>query len=570
MKTVKVSIFGGGVGGLSCATHLLNLSKTSNVKFKIDIYEKKDAIGGMARTYRDTDSGCTQEISWRVFFGFYNNLLGMFSEIPTPKGTVLDNLTPYSHKNMTDTPLPTKDYAFAIYNILYGMTSCDERLRKLDSDGLSWYESLGNLPFSELKSVGPWLGGDMYKNAYNSVIKVGMEMHMYNVYMSKFGKLYNSRNLAYLHIIPNSVDFDGYADYVTTGPTSEAVFDWWKLYLERQGVTFHLNEALESVSIENGVVTSALTTKGQISSDFYVFNLPVDELDRLISKTPYLKSLPIAEDVRYLVDNSLHLQISFQIYFNLPISFGHGDKDIKTNGILVTDSQWELIILSYDNIFDSDVELCGGISPPPRGGLSVTACTTYTNGVYGKPLMKCTYEEMKRDIWAQLVGCSSLQELVYENNGFHLGDPILEIVWWSPLWDTFYYDSTSTLRSSEPKFTNNAGTLIKRPSYMIDGLRNAFISTAYIRETIDIYSMEAAAIAGKKVGDAILSRSTGTRVYNDQYILDRPLLFKPFRAIDSISYKNGGPNVSVWVLLFLVFGLLIFVVWYLYRRFKGK
>ncbi len=537
MKTVRVSIFGGGISGLSCAHHLINLSKTYHVKFVIDVYEKKSVVGGLARSSRDPQSGCSSEVCWRVYFGFYNNLLSMFGEIPTPKGRVLDNLTPYVHKNVTDKPLSIADYGRAGLDILYGMTSSDDRLQQMDAEGLTWYDSLKGIPFSELKSVGGWLGMDRFKSSYNSVIKVGMEMQMYNSL------------------------WPGYLDYVTTAPTSEAVFKWWQLYLERNGVTFHVNDSLEDIRINNGKVSDAQATSGSVTSDYYVLNLPVDELDRLIQRVPYLKHSSLSDNVKWLAQESTHLQVSFQVYFDKKVSFG-GNSGGITNGILVTNSPWELIVLSYDNTFTPDVKLCGNITPPPLGGLSIASCTTYINGVYGKPLVKCTYEEMKRDIWAQMTGSDALQELVYDNNGFYLDD--LKIVWWSPLWETLYYNNEGVLQSSEPKITNNVGSLARRPSYVIDGVSNSFIATAYIKETIDIYSMEAAAIAGKTVGDAIMSSvddHTPTYRENDTFVIDRPLLFAPFRAMDKISHSLGGPNVGVWALMLMLLGLIVFCVW---------
>src|SRR5439155_8181264 len=179
--------------------------------YKIDIYEKKKEIGGLARSSRDDDF-CAIEYCWRVYFGFYHNLLKIFSEIPLiedNKKNVLNNLTIYKHKNILDTRFLMKDKLIGLYNIIYGFTSCDKRLDKLDN--LSWWEALGLISSSNFfREIGPWLGMDRLHGSYKSVIKVGMEMQILPATLSK-----------------------GYNDWITTKPSSEAWFDHWQYFLKK-------------------------------------------------------------------------------------------------------------------------------------------------------------------------------------------------------------------------------------------------------------------------------------------------------------------------------------------------
>ena len=98
MKTVV--IFGAGVGGLTVAHEL---SKYPSL-FKVNIYELKDEVGGLARSQRDAQ-GYATEYCWRVLFGFYHNVFRIMKEIPivgNPKLNVLSNLTTYKHLNVSD------------------------------------------------------------------------------------------------------------------------------------------------------------------------------------------------------------------------------------------------------------------------------------------------------------------------------------------------------------------------------------------------------------------------------------------------------------------------------------
>jgi len=63
--------------------------------------------------------------------------------------------------------------------------------------------------------------------------------------------------------------------------------------------------------------------------------------------------------------------------------------------------------------------------------------------------------------------------------------------------------------------------------------------------------MEAANIAGKYVANAINNTSPKPT------IRPRPLLFSPFRAIDSIAYNNNFPNIGP--ILFII--IVIYVIY---------
>ena len=526
----RIAIFGAGIGGLTVAHQLSKFPE-----YTIDIYEKKDDIGGLARSQRDKD-GCCMEYSWRVFFGFYNNLLRILQEIPLisdPNKNVLNNLDIYRHINLSDSTISIKDKTIAIYNILYGICSCDNRLDELDN--LKWWDALGLTSNSNVfREIGPWLGMSRYDGSYKSVIKVGFEMQILNTYLN-----------------PN------YKDYVTTKSTSEAWFDNWKQYLINKGVKFHMETELMNVYIQNNKITSATVHDDQknnnynVIADEYIFGIPVEMLDKIITNTPYLNYGQLT-NIKKLKDISLHTQLGFQLYFNKQVSLGTDSLGKKNNAFLVVDSPWDLIILSYDNLY-KDTKLCSKLTNV-KGGWSVVACTSYVNGiVYNKPMDQCNYDEIIKELWAQLISSPKLKQLVKQNNNFEFDEKI--VVKFTPMWPTFNYNqSINKLISSEPKFTNNAGTYALRPSFKTH-IQNLYISTAYTKEAIDIFSMEAACIAGKNVANAIDTRSPTS------IMIKRPKLFEGFRSVDNALYNNKLPGVlptlSVVVLILL---LLLFSV----------
>ncbi len=528
----SVAIIGGGVGGLSAAHELSKLNK-----YKIDIYEKKDAIGGMARSGRDAD-GCETEYCWRVFFGFYDNLFKILKDVPlinNKNKTPLNNMTTYKHLNFTDTKIPLLDYLRVVYVTLYGLTSSDKRMDKLDN--LSWWKAIGvNKSSNMFREIGEWLGMDRYKGSYNSVIRVGMEMQ----------------------IVPARL-YSGYADYVTTKPTSEAVFDHWHKYLEDNGVSIHLNSQITDIILNNHRIESVKINGQIIDADYYIFAVPVEVLNNLINKnpSPMLKYIGDFKNIQKLKDDCLHMQLSFQVYFDRPISIGcKNQKKGKDcgNAFMVVDSPWDLIVLQYDKIY-KNVKLCKNI--PAKGGWSIAVCTAYIPGIlYNKPFNQCTYEEIKEEIWAQLMNSQELRKEIRKNNNFDLSKDM--IVHWSPMWPTFRFKD-GKVQTTEPKFTNNIGNIALRPSFKTP-LDNMYISTAYIKETIDIFSMEAACIAGKRVAKDIAGRE-GLNNNIDPTIWPRPFVFYPFRKIDEVSYGLGLPNMSFVILMFIAVIFMLIVVY---------
>lgn len=513
----KICIFGGGIGGLTVAHQLAKDSR-----YEIHLYESTNVLGGLARSSRDSNNHPI-ELCWRVFFGFYHNLLKIIKEIPGTENIFTD----YKHLNVNDSPSGIKTYLSGLYNAFYGFTACDERLLKMESDKLSWYNALENslsdfsigsentnptgLEKDIFKDVGPWLGMDRYKASYMSVVKVGMEMQMFPAFLDPW-----------------------YKDFVTTEPTSEALFDKWYDFLKDQ-VHFHFNTSLIGLTgtekIESAIVKSSSEIQ-EIKADHYVLSVPVQVLSNIINFSPPSLYNHLYK-TKELTDTCLHLQPCFQLFFNRKMSLN------GKNAFLVIDSPWDLIVISYDQTYLDDISL----GSKAKGGWSIAACTIYRPGLNGKPMTECSEDEIKEELINQLVSSKMLMEIVEKNNDTTF---LNSISGWGEMWPTY---KTLPLRSTEPKFTNNAGSYNSRPSYKTN-YSNLFIATGYVKETIDIFSMEAACIAGKYAAFAINGKEYPIKV-------ERPLIFWPFRKLDEIFYCIGLPNLNL-VLLLIVFIILIY------------
>jgi hypothetical protein len=348
-------------------------------------------------------------------------------------------------------------------------------------------------------------------------------------------------------------------NYVTTAPTSIAWFRHWQKHLTDNGVKIHFNTQLEQVNIvDNKMVSATLSTGEIITADYYVFALPVEALDVIITRTPALQYGQLL-NINKLKDMAFQMQLSFQVYFNRSISLGVNPDRGDNNCFFIIDSPWDLTVLQYDKVYKG-VKLCDDLDEV-IGGWSVAACIDSVPGiVYGKPFNRCTYDEIIVELWEQMYTCKDLQKKIYEENGYKLEKDM--VIKWSPLWPSYSFQD-GKMTTTEPKFSNNAGTYALRPSFRTH-IPNLFISTAYCREGIDIFSMESATISGKRVAYAI----SGSEL-QPPTTRERPIIFAPFRFIDEFMFKNNLPNFGPTIVYAMIFFIAVFVLYFLYTKIKS-
>ena len=529
----KIIIIGGGIGGLTVA-HELSKYK----KYEIHIYEKNNIIGGLAKSRRD-DDGCATEYSWRVYFGFYYNLFRILKEIPTKNNkTVYDNLTKYKHLNIADTKLNFIDKIKLGYILLDGVSSCNDRLKELDS--ISWYEYIKDISKSNiLRLISPWFGLDRYKGSTYSIIKSGIEQQIIRKYV----------NLNFT-----------YKDYVLKYPTSEGFFDFWEKYLINNNVYFHknceltnvklMNKKIISVDIKNNLTLSQETIYSNIN-DKVIFSMPIEVLSKIILETPELNIGPL-QNMHLLKKIARQDLLSVQLYFNKKILLAP-----DTNAFLIIDSPWDLIILLYDEIY-INTKLCNKIQNV-KGGWSIVICTTYVPGIiYKKTMMNSSYEEIKEEVLYQINNSSKLKEIIYKYNSFNLEDDM--IVHWSPLYESYSFDKNlNHMINTEPKFSNNINTLSLRPSVKTH-IDNLYISTAYCKEALDIFCMEGAATSG-----IIVSKLINENIISPNYHQGRPIILSPLRFIDSLCYSLKFPNICPLLVFILIFIFIFIIIKKIYK-----
>ncbi|AYV86553.1 MAG: hypothetical protein Sylvanvirus3_7 [Sylvanvirus sp.] len=559
-RTRRINIIGAGIAGLTVAHQLL---KVQNCPFDIHIYEATKEIGGMARSRRD-DQGCATEYSWRVYFWFYNNLLEMLKEIPyrydESKSSRDKHMSPshsplyvsdwlsnkgnsiFMYQNKKSKPsisLKTAEaYIPFAWKLMKFMTTCDARDQDLDL--IPWYNYIDQRQEdSKDMEEYPWettpqvLGLDKFKASTYSVMKIGMQSLIFRP-----------------HDLPQAV---------MSKPTSEAWFIPWKQWLQSKGVHFHMGHRCIGLDgVKNNVYESGHTPNNshnnphnnvkslwtctnayfeyrkriiQVSGEDFVLNLPVQVLASLVNPGTLLYQEPQLRRMPDLAKKSYILQLCFQLHFPIPIYLA--DPASTVSGFILLDSPWSIIIQTRESLFNPvNTPICYNL-PDMKGSWSILAGQDGVPGIlYHKPFSQCTEKEIHMELWSQILQNQDVRRAAvqYTKNLSDLADvPFMKpSMRWSPMWSTFYYDSKGILRTQEPKFSNNAGTLHLRPTSKLKHISNVYIASAYTREALDIFSMEGATISGRVVASLL----TGLDALGPIAPYTGPSLLKPLRQLD--------------------------------------
>jgi hypothetical protein len=570
-----VWIVGAGIGGLSVAHEL---SKRPD-EFEVHIVEASNRIGGLASTLGDED-GCAMEYCWRVYFWFYFNLKRILAEIPLtdrPSQTVLDNLVTYKNRILfrrkTHGPPQIKESLQLASRVLDFTTSCDERAATTDK--WVWRDRVGARG-QELawETVPQWLGLDKYHASFYSVARVGFEQ-------MNFGTRLQDAQ---------------YVNHSMNQPTSEGWFAHWRPHLERNGnVHFHMRTRvsrlqarqvdgdhgrlrIESIQLEGAdgesiVIDTTSATSAGGDNACVVLSLGINQLDDLLQNSSRsLQQDPELGKIRALTSLSQFTQLSFQVHFDRPIFLDKPSSE--TNGFILQASAWSIIIetreVTWTHPLQPRIAMCSEL-PGVRGSWSVLAGQPDVPGIlFGKPFVQCSQAEIHAELWAQILDNRDLLNAVAKHNdGFDLrASGSRHIVKWSPIWPDFHRDSQSgAWINDQTKFSNNAGTLRLRPRCVIPSVDNLFLSTAFAKQAVDIYSMEGAARSGlyvaarlqrppkqcSKVQRAPLFLTEARERPIPAYFQPRaPLTFEPLRVFDALMFRHHLPNVGPAILTLLI------------------
>lgn len=537
-RVTEVAILGGGVGGLSAAHELVRCG------FRVTVYEARDCLGfgGKARSMPVPGSGTDgnpdlpAEHGFRFFPGFYRHVTDTMKGIPCDGGTVHDHLTtctemlmaqagggneivaptgiPTSWGGLVDglqamkamvleTGVPLSEFAVFVERILAMMTACDER-RLHEYERMSWWD------FVEAPGKSP---------AYQKFLATGMTRSLVAAKAEQMSARTGGTILSQL--IYDMLQLDGRVDNVLDGPTSEVWIDPWVDLLRSKGVEFRSECVVSGISCDGARITGVTvrTADGDesVRADYYISALPVEKFVPLVS--PQMRAAdPRLGRIRRL-DYDWMTGIMFYLDQDVPLENGHA---------IFIDSEWALTAISQKQFWPQiDLEQRGDGSV--GGILSVDVSAWDVPGpVTGKVATACSADEIRREVWAQLVAHIDDGSLDEANVVTWFLDPAIE------------FPNPGAATNAEPLLINTKGSWTDRPD-AITALPNLFLAADFVRTHTDLATMEGANEAARRAVNGILDAEGSSYRRCAVYALQEPRVLWPFRQIDRIRWRLRRP-----------------------------
>jgi uncharacterized protein with NAD-binding domain and iron-sulfur cluster len=520
----SVAVLGGGVAGLTAAHEL------SERGFEVVVLEARDIPGGKARSLPVPGSGTGDrkdlpaEHGFRFFPGFYQHLPDTMRRIPDGAGTVFDNLTastrilfaqaggrnelvsgahlPESLEDLavlsrflfdvlTQLGIPPQEHAVLMERILTLLTSCDAR-RYEQWENEAWWDYIGAERRS--KAFQKWLGEGLTRTL---VAARGREISA------------RTGGLILAQIVFDLTRAGGRADRVLDAPTNEAWIDPWVAHMD---VDLRLNTPVQGLTLRDGRIAGVTTAAGTVTADHYIAALPVEVMRQLAG--PPLRALdPAFARLDRLVTRWMN-GVLFYLDRDVPLVHGHA---------IYVDSEWALTSISQAQ-FWKDIDLSRYGDGRVKGILSIDVSDWDTPGQRtGKIAMRCTKEEIRAEVWGQLVD--------------HLEDDIDErhvLAWF--LDPAITFPNPTGAANLEPLLINTAGSWADRPGVQTK-IPNLLLAADYVRTNTDLATMEGANEAARRAVNAILDR-TGSRASRCAvYTLPEPGVLKPARKLDEVRWR---------------------------------
>jgi uncharacterized protein with NAD-binding domain and iron-sulfur cluster len=536
----KVIILGGGIAGLSAAHELIER------QFEVEIYELMPIAGGKARSFGIPGTGTNGrpdlpgEHGFRFFPRFYRHITDTMSRIPYGTGSVADNLvdttrvslarfgrrpidvTARSPRSINDVRVALDDIGrflggdldlthdeliFFSSKVWQIVTSCRER-RMNDYEKIAWWK---------------FIDADQHSPAYQKLLGHGITRSL----VAAKADAASTKTIGniFVQLLFDIVSPGPSTDRVLNGPTNEVWIDPWLQYLTRNGVSYHFDSKVTSVTFDGAVVRAATIQSGRstrtVEGDYFVFALPIEDVIDLI--TPEMSAVEPALAHLRTLDDITEWMNGIQIYVkeDVPIAHGH---------TIYVDSPWALTSISQAQFWKHiDVSSLG--DGAVRGIISVDISEWGQPGLNGKTARQCTAEEIKSEVWEQLK-----RSLNYGDNVI-LNDEQLHH--WS-LDPSIRSRVDGSVHNEEPLLVNLVDTWKLRPA-AVTRIPNLFLASDYVRTGTDLATMEAANEAARHAVNGILAACESRMLPCPVWDLHEPELFAPWRMLDAIRYAQGLP-----------------------------
>jgi uncharacterized protein with NAD-binding domain and iron-sulfur cluster len=207
--------------------------------------------------------------------------------------------------------------------------------------------------------------------------------------------------------------------------------------------------------------------------------------------------------------------ILFYLAEDLPLVHGHA---------IYIDSEWALTSISQRQFWKS--------FPPEIGGiLSIDISEWQRAGRRtGKVAALCTAEEIRSEVWGQLV--DHLEEVL---------DDVEVRAWF--LDEAIEFPNPSGATNAEPLLVNTKGSWADRPDASTR-IPNLVLAADYVRTHTDLATMEGANEAARRAVNAILDATRSTAPRCDVWRLREPPALGPARTLDRVLWRLRRPPTT--------------------------
>ncbi|MCK2243005.1 MULTISPECIES: hydroxysqualene dehydroxylase [unclassified Crossiella] len=540
-----VLVLGGGIGGLTAAHELAERG------FAVTVLERKE-LGGKARSIPvpGTGSGGRPDLpgehGFRFFPGWYRNLPDTLRRIPFPgnRNGVHDNLVSGSVFRLSrmgtrfdlfvplKLALPSLDPVLLL-PALIALLDTGLRLPPWESAHFA-NRLVVYLTSGDERRLGQWertawwdfLGAGRMSQEYQRIFGIGFtrmlvaaraeeaSTHTVGLFTEAFfNNLLGRGN-------------DGPADRVLNAPTNEAWIDPWLAHLRSLGVRFETGAA-ERLHVSGGRISGVTvrTAAGSVhvSADHYISAVPAER--SLALWGPEV----LAADPRLRLVGELRTEwmngLMFYLRRKLPLVHGH---------VSYLDTPWSLTSVSQAQFWRG-----GDLTRYGDGGvrdcLSVIISNWEAPGiVHGKPARFCTKQQLFDEVWAQL--SASL-----EDTGEDLLRPADLHSWFLDPAITGL-GSPGGAHSEEPLLINPVGSWALRPE-AATAIPNLFLAADYVRNIVNLATMEGANEAGRLAANAVLDETGSSAPRARLFTLFRAPELRGLQEEDTRRYRAGLPNL---------------------------
>ena len=315
----------------------------------------------------------------------------------------------------------------------------------------------------------------------------------------------------------------GHADRLLDGPTSEVWIDPWVAHLRGAGVDLRTDSEVDGIDCAARADRRGDGRPPRHAPDDHRRPLRGGHAGRAAAPAPqsrrWCRAEPRLKGTRRLRTRWMN-GVMFYLHHDVPILAGH---------TIYSDSDWALTSISQRQFWPrTDFARLG--DGHVGGVLSVDVSDwERPSRRTGKVASKCSADEIKAEVWAQLKD--------------HLNDPGHVVLEDANLASAFLdeditFPNPSATANAEPLLINTAGSWADRPE-AVTSVPNLFLASDFVRTYTDLATMEGANEAARRAVNGILDATHSSAPRCDVWKLSEPAIFGPARALDRLRWKLG-------------------------------